>query len=318
MNTTEATTSNIATLPAAPKPQTSREVIQANVQLLVEQLEAGHSEGLTAYLTAMGRFHNYSFGNILEIARQRPDATRVAGLYAWNQLGRKVIKGQKGIRILAPMIGTRKKKDTEANKSKDPAAVNSPVLVGFRAVYVFDVSQTEGAELPGFTERTKGEVGEFRERLIDFTIAQGIELEFKESIAPAMGMSYGGKIAILPGQEPAEEFSTLVHELAHEMLHKAERRTATTKTVRETEAEAIAFVVSQTIGLDAGRASADYIHLYHGNAALLTESLEVIQRTAALILSALESKEEAEQPETAPATEQPSTDTTDAVLAEVA
>jgi hypothetical protein len=74
----------------------------------------------------------------------------------------------------------------------------------------------------------KGEVGEYRERLIDFLMAQGIELEFKESIAPALGMSYGGRIAILPGQPTAEEFSTLVHELAHEMLHKAERRTATT------------------------------------------------------------------------------------------
>ena len=72
------------------------------------------------------------------------------------------------------------------------------------------------------------------------------------------------------------------------MLHKAERRTATTKVVRETEAEAIAFVVGRTIGLDTGRASADYIHLYHGNAALLTESLEVIQKTSAIILSALE------------------------------
>jgi hypothetical protein len=291
------TTNNVTTLPAAPKPQTSREVIQANVDLLIQQLEAGHSEGLTAYLTAMGRFHKYSFGNILEIARQKPEATRVAGLYTWNQLGRKVMKGQKGIRILAPMIGTRKKKDTEAT-SKDPAAVNKPMLVGFRAVYVFDVSQTEGAELPAFTERTRGEVGEFRERLIDFTIAQGIQLEFKDSIAPALGMSYGGRIAILPGQEPAEEFSTLVHELAHEMLHKAERRTATTKTVRETEAEAIAFVVSQTIGLDAGRASADYIHLYHGNSALLAESLEVIQKTSALILSAIETAQvEAEQTE---------------------
>ena len=130
MNTTEATTSNIATLPAAPKPQTSREVIQANVQLLIEQLEAGHSEGLTAYLTAMGRFHNYSFGNILEIARQRPDATRVAGLYAWNQLGRKVIKGQKGIRILAPMIGTRKKKDTEAKQEQRPRRRKRPCTRG--------------------------------------------------------------------------------------------------------------------------------------------------------------------------------------------
>ncbi len=276
-----------AIMPTTPKPQTSKEVIAENIKLLIEQLKAGHSEGLTAYLTAMGRFHSYSFGNILEIARQKPDATRVAGLHAWNQLGRKVMKGQKGIRILAPMIGSRKKKDTDAT-SKDPAVVNKPTLVGFRAVYVFDVSQTEGAELPAFTERTTGEVGEFRERLIAFTATHGIELEFKDSIAPALGMSYGGRIAILPGQAPAEEFSTLVHELAHEMLHKAERRTATTKTVRETEAEAIAFVVSQTIGLDAGRASADYIHLYHGNAALLTESLEVIQRTSALILSAIE------------------------------
>ncbi len=73
------------------------------------------------------------------------------------------------------------------------------------------------------------------------------------------------------------------------MLHKAERRTATTKTVRETEAEAIAFVVGETIGLSTGRASADYIHLYHGNAALLTESLEVIQKTSSVILSALDS-----------------------------
>ena len=101
-------------------------------------------------------------------------------------------------------------------------------------------------------------------------------------------MSYDGRIALLPGQGTAEEFSTLVHELAHEMLHKAERRTATTKTVRETEAEAIAFVIGTAIGLQTGRASADYIHLYHGNAALLAESLEVVQRTAAVILSALE------------------------------
>jgi hypothetical protein len=97
-------TSNVTSLPTAPKPQTSKEVIAANVKLLIEQLEAGHSEGLIAYLTAMGKFHNYSFGNILEIARQMPTASRVAGMYAWNQLGRRVKKGQKGIRILAPLI----------------------------------------------------------------------------------------------------------------------------------------------------------------------------------------------------------------------
>jgi hypothetical protein len=305
-------TSNIATMTTnSGKPQTSKEVIAANVKLLIEQLEAGHSEGLTAHLMAMGKFHNYSFGNILEIARQKPDATRVAGLYAWNQLGRKVRKGEKGIRILAPMIGIRRKKDSEAEKN--PTTPNHAVLVGFRAVYVFDASQTEGAELPNLKKRVKGDVGRYRERLLDFTIAQGIGIEFKESIAPALGMSYGGRIAILPGQDAAEEFSTLVHELAHELLHKAERRTATTKTVRETEAEAIAFVVSQSVGLDAGHASADYIHLYHGNAALLTESLEVIQKTSALILSAIETEQIAAEP-----TEASTAKVTDAALAEVA
>jgi hypothetical protein len=255
------TTSSIVPTSANPKQpqqrQTAKEVIAANVQALIEQLEQGHSEGLTAYLTAMGRFHNYSFGNILEIARQKPDATRVAGLYAWNQLGRKVSKGERGIRILAPVIGFRRKKDEAAEK--DITKQNERALVGFRNAYVFDVSQTDGAPLPEFMERVSGEVGAYRERLIDFTIAQGIQLEFKESIAPALGMSYGGKIALLPGQSAAEEFSTLVHELAHEMLHKAERRTATTKTVRETEAEAIAFVVGKAIGLETGRASADYV-----------------------------------------------------------
>jgi hypothetical protein len=79
----------------------------------------------------------------------------------------------------------------------------------------------------------------------------------------------------------------LVHELAHEYLHKTERRTKTTATVRETEAEAVAFIVGQAIGLEMGRASSDYIQMYAGNAALLAESLEVIQRTSAVILDAI-------------------------------
>jgi hypothetical protein len=268
------------------QPKTAKEVIAANVQSLIEQLEAGHSDALTAYLNAISRFHNYSFGNILEIARQKSDATRVAGFWKWKELGRSVKKGEKGIRILAPIIGVRRKKDEEANK--DITKQNTTVLVGFRSAYVFDVSQTEGAELPEL-RGISGDVGENRDRLMAFIERQGIELVFTERIAPALGMSYGGRIAILPGQSKAEEFSTLVHELAHEMLHKAERRTATTKTVRETEAEAIAFVIGKAVGLETGTASADYIQLYHGNASLLAESLEVIQQTSAVILAALES-----------------------------
>ena len=151
-------------------PKTAKEVIAANVQSLIEQLEAGHSEALTAYLNAMGRFHNYSFGNILEIARQRPDATSVAGMYAWNQLGRRVKKGERGIRILTPIIGVRRKPTEEAEK--DITKQNKAVLVGFRAPYVFDVSQTEGRELPKMRE-IRGSVGENRERLLSFIECQG-------------------------------------------------------------------------------------------------------------------------------------------------
>src|ERR1700679_3011669 len=153
MNTI-ATTSNVT--PSTPNPkqpqqrQTAKEIIAANVKELIEQLEAGRSDALTTYLDAMSRFHNYSFGNVLEIARQRPDATRVAGLWSWNQLGRKVKKGEKGIRILAPIVGFKRKRDEEAEK--DITKQNTRALLGFRIAYVFDVAQTEGADLPAIRE----------------------------------------------------------------------------------------------------------------------------------------------------------------------
>ena len=193
-------------------------------------------------------------------------------------------------------------------------------VVGFRSAYVFDVSMTDGSPLPELENRVTGDLGVYRERLIDFILAQGIELEFTESITPALGMSYGGRIAILPGQSAAEDFSTLIHEASHEFLHKSSRRTATTKTVRETEAEAIAFVVGTTIGLDNGRSSALYIQIYHGNAALLAESLEVVKQTSALILSAIQNPAVApEQTVEKPDYQLTATqDTTDAAIAEVA
>ena len=89
----------------------------------------------------------------------------------------------------------------------------------------------------------------YRERLFKFVESQSVELSFSERIAPAKGLSHGGKITLLSGMQPAEEFSTLVHEIAHEMLHRGDRRTLTTKQVRETEAEAVAFVVCQSVGL---------------------------------------------------------------------
>ena len=121
------------------------------------------------------------------------------------------------------MIGMRRRKDAA---DEDSGGKPQSVLIGFRAVYVFDQSQTEGADLPEIDHSITGEVGGNRERLIAFLAQQNIALEFNEKIAPALGVSYGGKIALLPGQSKAEEFVTLVHEVSHELLHKSERRTA--------------------------------------------------------------------------------------------
>ena len=283
------------------------------VQYLVESLESGHSEVLTEYLSTMARFHDYSFGNIMLIARQKPTATNVAGVRTWNSLGRFVKRGEKGILILAPMVGYRRSRqdeiatemdnDNAADDRKDDRKDGSKPqrqLIGFRGVYVFDVSQTEGKELPTLTE-VKGDVGDRLERLKAFVEGNAIKLFYSNRIAPAKGTSSGGTITLLEGMEPAEEFATLVHEIGHEMLHWGERRTLTTKRVRETEAEAVAFVVCRSLGLETGTASADYINLYHGDAQLLQESLEIVQRTAAVILGAISPESQASASTSEPA-----------------
>jgi len=249
------------------------------IEQLIEALKAGKSEALTSYLAAVAKFHRYSFQNILLIARQCPQATRVAGFHTWRSLGRFVKKGEKGLMILAPLV--RKVESADESDSDKQSRI-----VGFRAVYVFDVSQTDGAPLPmiGVAE---GEPGEYFSRLEHLVRDQGISLEYSPEIAPAKGMSCGKKIILLPGMAPAEQFSTLVHELAHEMLHRDRRRSQTTQRVRETEAEAVAFVVCRGIGLETNTAAQDYISLYSGDAALLLKSLEYIQQTANQILSSI-------------------------------
>ena len=130
----------------AQKDNPTQLIIKQAVDFLIQQVEAGKSETLAAYLSAMARFHKYSFGNIIAIARQRPTATRVAGFGTWKEMGRFVKRGEKGIQILAPMIGFRRKNAEAAqNTDTDGNTKPQPVLIGFRAVYVFDVEQTEGA-----------------------------------------------------------------------------------------------------------------------------------------------------------------------------
>jgi antirestriction protein ArdC len=271
------------------------EIASQALATLAEALQAGKSEALTAYLKVMARFTKYSWNNSLLIAMQRPSATRVAGFRAWLDFGRHVRKGEKGITILAPVICKRKHTDEQHYETDESdTTIAERRLVAFRVVHVFDLAQTDGQDLPVFAT-VQGDPRHSLTSLKNLVATQGIALEYDTAIAPARGISQSGTIKLLPDMAPAEEFSTLVHELAHETLHKCDRRQQTTKTVRETEAEAVAFVVCQAIGLDTNTAAADYIALYNGDATTLSASLQLIQSTAADILTALQSGDAAGQ-----------------------
>jgi antirestriction protein ArdC len=264
------------------------EIASKALATLAEALEAGNSAALTAYLNVTARFHKYSWTNCLLISMQCPDATRVAGFRKWLDLGRHVRKGEKGIAILAPVI-CKRKRDSEEPSQEDNSTTAQSVghLVAFRSAYVFDIAQTDGQDLPEFAT-VQGDPQQYLEKLKTLVASHAITLDYDESIAPAKGVSRGGQITLLPNQPACEEFSTLAHELAHEKLHRTERRTETTKTIRETEAEAVAFVVCHAIGLDVTTAHVDYIKLYNGDRNTLSASLHFIQSSSAEILTALD------------------------------
>lgn len=255
---------------------------------LETDLSQGTSETLQQYLRFLSNFHNYSFRNVLLIVMQHPEASMVAGYQKWKQLGRQVRKGEKGIRILAP-LKFKKQRDEETEKKPENAeAASERYIGGFRAVSVFDISQTDGEEIPQFSHTYSGDPAENLDRLKRFVTEKEITLVMEDPEGGALGISEHGTIRIKPDLSPADTFAVLAHEVAHELLHKGERREETTKTIRETEAEAVAFAVCAAVGLEAGSASSDYIQLYQGDVALLRKSLEFIRATASEILAALE------------------------------
>ncbi|MAY74956.1 MAG: DUF1738 domain-containing protein [Phycisphaerae bacterium] len=258
------------------KAQEARQHIDQAIERLAAELNAGRSETLRAFLEMVGKFHRYSFGNVMLILSQRPDATRVAGYRTWQGLGRQVRKGEKGITIIAPMMLKQ-----DAEPGQDPERV-----LRFKAATVFDVSQTDGEELPK-PAQMQGTPKEHLQRLERFIVDQGIVLELRMDIGQAAGISMGGHICIRPELTPPERFSVLVHELAHEMLHHGEHAERGDKQTRELEAEAVAYVVSTGIGLEPGTACSDYIQSYGGDAEKLAAVLDRVQKTAARILDAV-------------------------------
>ncbi|HEX5370480.1 MAG TPA: ArdC family protein [Dehalococcoidia bacterium] len=244
---------------------------------LAALLDAGHSDELAAFLKAMARFHRYSFNNVCLIASQRPTATRVAGFHAWRSLNRFVRKGEKGIVILAPIVVRRQTERTDDDSKQ---------VAGFRAAYVFDVAQTDGEPLPDATTAS-GDPGRRTADLRSAIAAHGIAIEDADDLDGALGTSAGGRIQVLKHLAPAEGFVVLVHEFAHELLHRAADRPAS-RDIRELEAESVAFVVGDAVGLQVGAAARDYIHLYRGDRDGLLASLDRIRGAATTILNAID------------------------------
>lgn len=249
------------------------------LESLCENLEAGKSDELVNYLDVMSRFPAYSFRNLLLILSQKPDAKKVMGFKSWRQLGRNVNKGEKAIRIWAPM--TIKEKGQESQSDSGEA---EKTLI-FRPVCVFDVSQTTGEELPELSD-VSGEPGEHLARLKRFAEKNSIKVGYSDEIK-GHGVSKCGEILLRLGLVPAVEFHVLAHEIAHEFIHTKKHRKEMTKTQLETEAEAVAYVVSKSIGLNTGHSSSDYIQLWDGNKEAVANSLTAIQQTASEIIGAL-------------------------------
>lgn len=259
------------------KAEDAKKIADQALAQLADALSQGRSETITRYLSMLAKFHRYSFGNVLMILWQRPDATHVAGFSTWRQMGRFVKKDEKGIVIIASMRIRPNEEKLEAEEQPDSTG---PIL-RFRGAHVFDISQTDGEPLPE-PSRVIGDPGRHLDRLREFIAERGIALDNADVPFGADGVSRGGRISIRSGLEPAHEFSVTVHEMAHELLHRGGNRPES-RTVRETEAEAVAFVVCQAIGMESGTAASDYIQLYDGKTDTLARSLDRIQHAVEII-----------------------------------
>ncbi|MBR4421852.1 MAG: antirestriction protein ArdA, partial [Erysipelotrichaceae bacterium] len=246
------------------------------VKEITDQLEAGihdlfESERYQQWLTTMSRFHNYSLNNTMLIAMQKPEATLVAGYTAWQkQFGRQVQKGEKGIKILAPapykeMVEMDKiDPDTRLpvlDENGDPVKEEQEVTrPAYKVVSVFDVSQTDGKELPtiGVNELT-GDVERYEQFFEALKLSCPVPMEFENIQGGAKGYYHqtDKRIAIQEGMSQLQTVKTAIHEMAHQKLHSMENDL--TKNSKEVEAESVAYTVCQHFGIDTSDYSFGYI-----------------------------------------------------------
>lgn len=270
---------------------------------IMEKLEAGvdelfSSEKFQEYLDTMSKFYNYSVNNCILIAMQRPDATRVAGYRAWQQkFGRQVKKGEKAIKIIAPIPRSFKKEVKNADGTAEEKDIK---FMSYRVTSVFDISQTEGKELPSIAVEMLSDPGaEHRcERLFN-RIARlaPVPVEFKEIEGGCKGYfsPSGMKIVIKEGMTNVQSLKTLVHEVAHSLMHgKGCKYEASDARTKEVQAESVAYVVCARLGIDTSEYSFGYVAGWSKSRdkSELVESLEAIRKTAGVIIDAVEGKQE--------------------------
>ena len=284
------------------------------VKEITDKLEAGlkelfESEKYKSYLSTMSKFHNYSFNNTLLIAMQKPEATLVAGYQAWQKnFERHVNKGEKAIRILAPAPYKIKEErdkldpvtgemmfDENGMPQKEETEVTIPA---FRAVSVFDVSQTDGKPIP---ELEVNELLSTVEGYEDFVQAlmniSPVPIAFEDIPGDSKGYfsTAEKRIAVQENMSESQTLKTMVHEVAHSRLHDKEVNQSMDipvkdRNTKEVEAESVAFTVCQHFGIDTSDYSFGYIAGWSSgrNMKELKSSLDTIRKTASELITGIE------------------------------
>ena len=283
---------------------------------ITDRLEQGitelfESERYREYLRVMSKFHNYSFNNTLLIAMQKPDASLVAGFSAWkNNFGRNVMKGQKGIKIIAPspykVKQEMKKIDPHTQqpiigKDGKPVTEEKEITIpAYKVVSVFDVSQTEGKELPDIAvDELTGDVERYRDFFAALEKTSPVPIGFEQIPGSSHGYYHleDKRIAIQEGMSELQTLKTAIHEIAHAKLHdidlnapENEQQPRVDRRTREVEAESVAYTVCQHYGLDTSDYSFGYVAGWSSGRELseLKSSLETIRSAAAEIINSID------------------------------
>ena len=283
------------------------------VQELTDKLERGLTELFSSdsyknYLSTMSKFHNYSFNNTLLIAMQKPEASLVAGYKAWQKnFERHVNKGEKAIRILAPAPYKIKEErdkidpvtqeimlDRDGNPQKEEVEITIP---SFRAVSVFDVSQTDGKPIPQLeAKELLSDVEGYQDMIHAVEAVSPVPIEMEEIAGESKGYfdREARCIAVQENMSESQTLKTMIHEVAHSMLHNKEveqdEQARKDRNTKEVEAESIAYTVCQHFGVDTSEYSFGYIAGWSSgrDTKELKSSMDTIRRTASELITGIE------------------------------